>query len=65
MLYLAGLLGRNPELGFWLAYAVLVIVVILGMTTGFVARGSGKLDLRFGYELFVARRHGRGQSSAA
>ena len=56
MTYLAGLIGR-PELGYWLAFGGLVLVMILGITTGFVATGSGRVDLRAGFELFVARRH--------
>jgi len=54
--YLAGLLGR-PEMGYWLAFSGLVLVMILGITSGFVVTGSGKVDLRAGFELFVARRH--------
>jgi lipoprotein-releasing system permease protein len=54
--YLAGLLGR-PELGYWLAFAGLVLAMILGITTGFVATGSGRVELRTGFELFVANRH--------
>ena len=56
VLYLAGLLGR-PELGYWLVFFLLVIVMEIGITAGFVATGSGRVDLRAGYELFVARRH--------
>lgn len=56
VLYLAGLIGR-PEISFWLAFCVLVLVMVLGITSGFVATGSGRVDLRAGYELFVARRH--------
>jgi len=54
--YLAGLIGR-PELGYWLAFSGLVLVMILGITTGFVATGSGRVNLRAGFELFVAWRH--------
>ncbi|HYV45666.1 MAG TPA: ABC transporter permease, partial [Myxococcaceae bacterium] len=54
--YLAGLIGR-PELGYWLVFNGLVLVLILGITSGFVATGSGRVDLRAGFELFVARRH--------
>ncbi len=54
--YLASLLGR-PELGFWLVYAGLGLSMILGMTFGFVATGSGRFDLRAGVEVFIAGRH--------
>jgi len=54
--YLAGLLGR-PELGYWLVYLGLALMIFLGITTGFVATGSGRMDLRSGFELFIARRH--------
>ena len=54
--YLASLIGR-PELGYWLVFVGLSLMMILGITAGFVATGSGKVDLRAGFELFVARRH--------
>jgi lipoprotein-releasing system permease protein len=54
--YLANLLGR-PELGYWLAFSLLVLALTLGILTGFVANASGRLDVRTGFELFVARRH--------
>ncbi len=54
--YLSGLLGR-PELGYWLVFAGLVLMLVIGITTGFVATGSGRIDLRAGFELFVATRH--------
>ncbi|MBN1210615.1 MAG: ABC transporter permease [Myxococcaceae bacterium] len=54
--YVAGLLGR-PELGYWLVFGLLVLMLVLGINSGFVAAGSGRLDLRLGFELFVARRH--------
>ncbi|HET9450439.1 MAG TPA: ABC transporter permease, partial [Aggregicoccus sp.] len=54
--YLAGLLGR-PELGYWLIFAFLVLCLVLGINSGFIAAGSGRLDLRSRFELFVARRH--------
>lgn len=56
VLYVASLLGR-PELGFWLVFFGLVLVMVLGITAGFVVTGSGRTDLRMGFELFVARRH--------
>ncbi|MBI3184939.1 MAG: ABC transporter permease [Myxococcales bacterium] len=56
--YLAGLLGQDrPELGYWLVLAGLVLMLYLGVTTGFVATSSGRLDIAAGFELFVARRH--------
>ena len=54
--YLANLLGR-PELGYWLVFSLLVLALTFGILTGFVATASGRLDLRTGFELFVARRH--------
>jgi lipoprotein-releasing system permease protein len=54
--YLADLLGR-PEMGIWLVFLLLVLMLLLGINTGFIAAGSGRLDLRSGFELFVARRH--------
>jgi lipoprotein-releasing system permease protein len=54
--YVAGLLGR-PELGYWLVFGLLVLMLVLGINSGFIAAGSGRLDLRTGFELFVARRH--------
>ncbi|MBM4381321.1 MAG: ABC transporter permease, partial [Deltaproteobacteria bacterium] len=56
VMYLASLIGR-PEASFWLAYAGLVLVMVLGITCGFVATGSGRVDLRAGTELFIAGRH--------
>jgi lipoprotein-releasing system permease protein len=54
--YVAGLLGR-PELAYWLVFTALVLALVLGINTGFIAAGSGRVDLRLGFELFVARRH--------
>ncbi len=56
VIYLASMIGR-PELGYWLVFVGLALMVTLGITAGFVATGSGKVDLRAGFELFVARRH--------
>jgi len=56
IIYLANLLGR-PELGYWLVFSLLVLSLTLGILTGFVANASGRLDVRTGFELFVARRH--------
>jgi len=58
ILYVAGLLGR-PELGIWLVYAELVLMLAFGITAGFVATSSGKADLNLGFELFIAKRHVR------
>jgi lipoprotein-releasing system permease protein len=54
--HVAELLGR-PEASYWLVFGGLVLVMVLGITSGFVATGSGRVDLRTGFELFVARRH--------
>ncbi|QQR42746.1 ABC transporter permease [Myxococcus xanthus] len=54
--YVAGLIGR-PELGYWLVFTFLVLALVLGANTGFIAAGSGRVDLKMGFELFVARRH--------
>lgn len=54
--YVAGLIGR-PEVGYWLVFVGLGLMLVLGITAGFVATGSGRIDLRTGFELFVARRH--------
>jgi lipoprotein-releasing system permease protein len=56
VMYLASLIGR-PEASFWLAYAGLVLVMVLGITAGFVVTGSGRVELRAGTELFIAGRH--------
>ena len=56
IIYLANLLGR-PELGYWLVFSLLVLALTFGILTGFVANASGRLDVRTGFELFVARRH--------
>lgn len=56
VVYLSSLLGR-PELGYWLVFAGLVLMLFLGITSGFVATSSGRVDLRTGFELFVAERH--------
>ena len=54
--YVAELIGR-PEVSYWLVFAVLALALVLGITTGFVATGSGRPDVRTAFELFVARRH--------
>ena len=54
--YLAELIGR-PEFAYWLTFTLLVLALALGILSGFVAGGSGTLDLRAGFELFVSTRH--------
>ncbi|WNG25763.1 ABC transporter permease [Cystobacter fuscus] len=54
--YVADMLGR-PVVGYWLVFSLLVLMLVLGINTGFIAAGSGRMDLRLGFELFVARRH--------
>jgi lipoprotein-releasing system permease protein len=54
--YLAELIGR-PELAYWLTFTLLVLALALGILSGFVAGGSGALDLQSRFELFVANRH--------
>jgi lipoprotein-releasing system permease protein len=54
--HVAELIGR-PEASYWLVFAGLVMAMVLGITSGFVATGSGRIDVRTGFELFVARRH--------
>ncbi|QRO01132.1 ABC transporter permease [Archangium violaceum] len=54
--YLADMLGR-PVIGYWLVFSLLVLMLVLGINTGFIAAGSGRVDLKLGFELFVARRH--------
>ncbi|MFN0061350.1 MAG: FtsX-like permease family protein [Myxococcaceae bacterium] len=56
VVYVAELLGR-PEVGYWVVFFALVVALLLGTTTGFVATGSGALDLRTGFERYVAKRH--------
>lgn len=56
--YLSSLLGEaRPQLGYWLVFVFLVLMLFLGINTGFVATSSGRTDLRTGFELFVANRH--------
>jgi lipoprotein-releasing system permease protein len=54
--YVAELLGR-PAVGYWLVFTLLVLMLVLGINTGFIAAGSGRVDLKLRFELFVARRH--------
>jgi lipoprotein-releasing system permease protein len=56
--YLSAQLGENRlALGYWLVFALLALMMTLGINTGFVATSSGRTDLRTGFELFVANRH--------
>ncbi|MBK7858265.1 MAG: ABC transporter permease [Archangiaceae bacterium] len=56
--YLSSLLGESrPQLGYWLVFTLLVLMLFLGINTGFVATSSGRTDVRGGFELFVANRH--------
>jgi len=56
--YLASMLGENrPQLGYWLVFVLLALMLVLGICAGFVATSSGRTDLRLGFELFVANRH--------
>ncbi|HZH78727.1 MAG TPA: ABC transporter permease, partial [Archangium sp.] len=54
--YVAEMLGR-PVVGYWLVFSLLVLMLVLGINTGFIAAGSGRVDLKLRFELFVARRH--------
>jgi lipoprotein-releasing system permease protein len=54
--YLAELIGR-PEIAYWLTFTLLVLALSLGILCGFVVGGSGALDLRGGFEIFVSTRH--------
>jgi lipoprotein-releasing system permease protein len=56
VVYVAELIGR-PEIAYWLTFALLVLALTLGILSGFVVGGSGTLDLRAGFELFVSTRH--------
>ncbi|MFN7133483.1 MAG: FtsX-like permease family protein, partial [Myxococcales bacterium] len=54
--YLANLLG-NPAGGVVLAALVIWAATFVGGSVGFLLTGSGRLDLGFSYELFIARSH--------
>ncbi|HCF58464.1 MAG TPA: ABC transporter permease, partial [Myxococcales bacterium] len=54
--YLANLLG-NPIGGVVLAAIGVWAATFIGGSLGYLFAGSGRLDLRFGYEAFVARSH--------
>lgn len=58
--YLANLLGNTmggPMGGIGLAALSLWIFSFIGSSLGFLLGGSGRLDLHFGYESFIARNH--------
>lgn len=58
IVYLSSLLGENqPALGYWLITVALFLALFIGISLGFVATSSGRLDLRLSYELFIAARH--------
>src|SRR5690606_14297756 len=54
--YLANLLG-NPAGGVVLAAIVIWGASFVGGSIGYLLTGSGRLDLGFSYELFIARSH--------
>ena len=55
--YLPNLLGDDAAVGYWLVFFIFAVALLLGITSGFVATGSGKVDFQSGFERFVARRH--------
>ncbi|MDR0966083.1 MAG: ABC transporter permease [Myxococcales bacterium] len=58
--YLANLLGNTmggPMGGVALASLGLWLFSFIGSSLGFLLGGSGRLDLHFGYEAFIARNH--------
>ena len=58
--YLANLFGNTmggPIGGVALAAVALWLSSFIGGSIGFLLGGSGRLDLRFGYEMFIARNH--------
>ncbi len=55
--YLASMFGQNPMGGVGLAAFVIFFATFIGGSLGCLLMGSGKLDLRFSYEAFVARSH--------
>lgn len=58
--YLANLLGNTmggPLGGVGLAALCLWLFSFIGSSLGFLLGGSGRLDLHFGYEAFIARNH--------
>jgi lipoprotein-releasing system permease protein len=57
LVYLASMLGNTPMGGIVLAALAIWGVSFLGSSLGFLLAGSGRLDLRFSYEAFVARSH--------
>ncbi len=55
--YLARLLGQNALGGVALAAVGLWGATFIGGSLGYLLAGSGRLDLRFSYEAFIARSH--------
>jgi lipoprotein-releasing system permease protein len=55
--YLARMFGPDPRGGVALCACALGLANFVGGTLGFLLAGSGKLDLRFSYEGFIARSH--------
>ncbi len=54
--YLASLLG-NPVSGAVIAALALSGAALIGGSLGYLLAGSGRIDLRFAYEAFIARSH--------
>jgi lipoprotein-releasing system permease protein len=55
--YLANLFGPNPIGGVAVAAVALWVATFVGGSLGFLLAGSGKLDLEYSWESFVARSH--------
>ncbi|MGC4114204.1 MAG: ABC transporter permease [Myxococcales bacterium] len=55
--YLANMFGQNPMGGVGIATVAIFFATFLGGSLGCLLAGSGKLDLRFSYEAFIARSH--------
>ncbi|HEY3447721.1 MAG TPA: ABC transporter permease [Myxococcales bacterium] len=55
--YLASMFGQNPMGGVGVATAAIFFATFIGGSLGYLLAGSGKLDLRFSYEAFIARSH--------
>jgi lipoprotein-releasing system permease protein len=63
--YLSSMLSNNPLGGVAVAAVVLWGATFVGGSLGFLLAGSGRIDLGFSYESFVARRHLRLSKSLA
>ena len=55
--YLANLFGNTMGGPIGVAAVALWLSSFIGGSIGFLLGGSGRLDLRFGYEMFIARNH--------